>query len=71
MQVRYSRDNSGYVTYQSVALDGVVQTINAKVFSAFKLGWAPTMLTNFQIGGALSGSGSSTVYLDKLTLSRW
>ncbi|UWZ82606.1 hypothetical protein [Occallatibacter riparius] len=71
VQIRYSRDSSGYVTYQSVALDGAVQSINAKVFSAFKLGWAPTILTNFQIGGALSGSGSSTAYLDNLALYRW
>jgi hypothetical protein len=71
VQIRYSRDDSGYVTYQSVALDGAVQTINAKVFSAFKLGWAPIILTNFQIDGALSGSGSSTVYLDNLAIYRW
>jgi hypothetical protein len=71
VQIKYSRDDSGYVTYQSVALDGAVQTINAKVFSAFKLGWAPTILTNFQIDGALSGSGSSTVYLDNLAIYRW
>jgi hypothetical protein len=71
VQIRYSRDDYGYVTYQAVALDGVVQTINAKVFSAFKLGWAPIILTNFQIDGALSGSGSSTVYLDSLAIYRW
>ena len=71
VQIRYSRDDAGYVTYQSVALDGAVQNINAKVFSAFKLGWRPTILTNFQIDGALSGSGSSTVYLDNLSLYRW
>lgn len=71
VQIMYSRDSSGYVTYQSVALDGAVQTINAKVYSAFALGWAPTLLTNFQIDGAISGSGSSTVYMDNLTLYRW
>jgi hypothetical protein len=71
VQIKYSRDDSGYVTYQSVALDGAVQTINAKVFSAFKLGWAPAIVTNFQVDGALSGSGSSTVYLDNFTIYRW
>ncbi|HEY3706947.1 MAG TPA: hypothetical protein VGL22_17935 [Terracidiphilus sp.] len=71
VQIRYARDDSGYVTYQSVALDGAVQNINAKVFSAFNLGWSPTILTNFQIDGAFSGSGSSTVYLDSLALYRW
>jgi hypothetical protein len=71
VQIRYSRDDSGYVTYQSVALDGAVQNINERVFSAFELGWAPTILTNFQIDGATSGGGSSTVYLDSLALYRW
>jgi hypothetical protein len=71
VQIKYSRDDSGYVTYQAVALDGTVQTINAKVFSAFKLGWAPAILTNFQVDGSLSGSGSSTVYIDNLAIYRW
>jgi hypothetical protein len=71
VQIKYSRDSSGYVTYHAVALDGTVQTINAKVFSAFKLGWAPTITTNFQVDGALSGSGSSTMYLDNLAIYRW
>jgi hypothetical protein len=71
VQIRYSRDSSGYVTYQNVTLDGVQQAINAKVYSAFALGWGQTILTNFQVDGATSGSGSSTVYLDNLTLYRW
>lgn len=71
VQVSYSRDNYGNVTYNAVWLDGVKQTIGAKVKSGFALGWAPTLLTNFQVDGAVSGSGSSTIYLDKLTLYRW
>lgn len=69
VQVSYSRDNFGNVTYQSVWFDGAESQINATVPSAFALGWPPVLLTNFQIDGR--GSGSNTVYLDNLTISRW
>ena len=69
VQISYSRNSSGYVTYHSVWLDGSESQINATVPSAFALGWAPVLLTNFQIDGI--GSGSNTVYLDKVTISRW
>jgi hypothetical protein len=71
VQVSYSRDDNGNVTYQSVWLDGNQQQINATVPSAFALGWSPTILTNFQVDSAVSGWSSSTVYLDNLTVSRW
>jgi hypothetical protein len=71
VQIGYSRDDSGNVTYSSVWLDGAEQSINATVNSAFALGWGPTMLTNFQIDSAESGSASATVYLDDLTIYRW
>ena len=38
---------------------------------AFALGWAPTLVTNFQVVSVDPGSSSSTVYLDNLTISRW
>ena len=63
-------DDSGVVTYKSVRLDGVNSALNATVPSAFALGWSPTLLTNFQVDG-IGASGSSTVYLDNLTLYRW
>jgi hypothetical protein len=69
VQVAYSRNSSGVVTYKSVALDGNVQTINKTAASAWAAGWAPTLLTNLQIDG--DGSGSATVYLDDLKVSRW
>lgn len=69
IQISYSRDDSGAVTYHSVWLDGVEAQINATVPSSFALGWTPTLLTNFQVDGI--GSGSNTVYLDKLSISRW
>jgi hypothetical protein len=70
VQASYSRDDSGKVTYESIWLDGAETRINATVPSAFALGWGPILLTNFQVDGQW-GTGSSTVYLDNLTISRW
>jgi hypothetical protein len=70
VQVSYSRNDSGVVTYQYVVLDGTRQNINATALSAFALGWGPTLLTNFQIDG-LGSSGSNTVFMDDLTIYRW
>ena len=71
VQVSYSRDAYGDVTYKSVWLDGNQQQINATVPSAFALGWGPTLLTNFQVDSYDAGWSSSAVYLDDLTISRW
>jgi Chitobiase/beta-hexosaminidase C-terminal domain len=71
VQISYSRDNSGNVTYESVWLDGTQQAINATVPSSFALGWQVGVVqTQFQVDG-LGASGSSNVYLDNLTISRW
>ncbi|HUD13423.1 MAG TPA: chitobiase/beta-hexosaminidase C-terminal domain-containing protein [Terracidiphilus sp.] len=71
VQISYSRDDAGNVTYQSVWLDGNEQAINATVPSTFALGWKVGVVqTQFQMDG-LGTSGSSTVYLDNLTISRW
>lgn len=70
VQIWYSRDNSGNVTYHSVWLDGTEQPINATVPSAFSLGWASVLLTNFQVDGR-GADGSMTAFLDKLTIYRW
>jgi hypothetical protein len=70
VQVAYSRDDSGNVTYDSVWFDGVQSTLNATVPSSFALGWASVLLTNIEIDGS-GASGSSTVYLDDLTIYRW
>lgn len=69
VQISYSRDDSGNVTYHSVWLDSVEAQLNVTVPSEFALGWGQVLLTNFQIDGI--GSGSNTVYLDNLTISRW
>jgi hypothetical protein len=71
IQISYSRDGSGNVTYQSVWLDGAEQVINETVPSSFALGWKVGVVqTQFQIDG-IGASGSNTVYLDDLTISRW
>lgn len=70
VQISYSRDQYGTVTYQSVWLDGVEQDLYATVPSAFSLGWGSVLLTNFQIDGYTT-SGTSTLYLDNLTVYAW
>lgn len=70
VQIRYSRDDGGNVTYYSVYLDGKRQDINRKVFSAYKLGWGKTLLTNFQVDGLGTG-GTIYAYLSSLTVYRW
>jgi hypothetical protein len=71
VQISYSRDDAGNVTYESVWLDGAQQTLNVTVNSAFALGWgAGALVTNFQIDG-YGASGTTNVYLDNLTISRW
>lgn len=70
VQVWYSRDDSGNVTYHSVWFDNVEQPINETVFSEFALGWAPLLMTNFQLDG-YGSSGTGTAYLDNLTVYRW
>jgi len=71
VQISYSRDDNGNVTYNSVWLDNVEQDLNATVPSAFDLGWGSVLLTNLQVDGNTSGSSSSTLYMDKLTVYRW
>ena len=71
IQISYSRDNAGNVTYKSVWFDGVEQEIDATAPSAFALGWGKALLANFQVDGATSTSGSAIVYLDNFTVYRW
>ncbi len=70
VQISYSRDNVGNITYKSVWLDGAEQELNVTVNSAFALGWGPSLLTNLQVDG-FGLSGAATVYLDNLTVYRW
>ncbi len=69
IQISYSRTDYGVVTYQSVIVDGNEQAINATAPDAYALGWAPVLLTNFQVDGV--GGGSINLYLDNLAIYRW
>jgi hypothetical protein len=69
VQIAYSRDDTGYITYESITFDGDKHTINKRVLGRFHLGWGHVLQTNFQIDGI--GSGSNTTYLDDLTVYRW
>lgn len=71
VQLSYSRNDTGWVTFKSATLDGVQSNINMTVLDAFDLGWAPTLLVNVQVDGATSGSGSASVIIDDLTIYRW
>ena len=71
VQVYYSHDGNGWVTYYSVWLDGNEQDINASVFSGFALGWSPSLVTNFQIDSSSSGTTWPNAYLDNVTVYRW
>lgn len=71
VQIAYSRDAAGKVTYQSAILDGNESDFqNATGNSAFSLGWGSVLLTNFQIDG-LGNNGSTNIYVDNMTVYRW
>ena len=72
VQISYSRDDVGNVTYHSVWLDGVESVINKTVNSDFRLGWAAgVLIANFQVDGPSGADGSATLYLDNFTMYRW
>jgi hypothetical protein len=71
VQIYFSHNGSGWVTYHSVWLDGHEEDLNLTVFSGFDLGWGPAITTNFQIDGNSSGTTWGNVYLDDLTVYRW
>ncbi|MBV8673582.1 MAG: hypothetical protein JOZ33_09130, partial [Acidobacteriaceae bacterium] len=48
VQASLSRDDSGYITYHSVWLDGAETQLNATVFGAADLGWGDVITTQFQ-----------------------
>ena len=70
VQASFSRNDSGTITYHSVWFDGAESILNATAFGAAELGWGPVINTQFQVDG-LGSSGTTTVYLDSLAISRW
>lgn len=71
VQVYYSHDGNGWVTYHSVWLDGNEQDLNYSLFSGYQLGWDPSLVTNFQIDGSTDGTTWGNIYLDQVTVYRW
>ena len=71
VQVWYSHDPSGWVTYHAVWFDGGQQVLNTRLFSGYILGWGPAIVTNFQIDGSSSGATSAQVLLDHMIVYRW
>lgn len=71
VQLSYSRNDTGWITYKSASVDGNSHPINMTVLGAYNLGWAPTLVVNVQLDGATSGSGSASVILDDLIVNRW
>ena len=71
IQLSYSRNDTGWITYKSATLDGVTHPINMTVLGAYMLGWGRTLLVNVQLDGATTGSGSAELIMDNLTINRW
>ncbi len=71
VQLTYSRDNGGNVTYETVSLDGVEQAFSGATGpSLFALNWGPVLLMNLQLDGK-GASGSQTVELSSTTVYAW
>jgi hypothetical protein len=71
VKMLYSRNDSGWVTYKTVTLDGKVYNIWVTTFSAYALGWGPSLIANVQVDGSSSGSGGSHIFVDNMTVYRW
>lgn len=70
VQIEFSRNDAGKVTYEAVWLDGKEQKINLTATSAYALGWGSNLVTNFQVDGK-GASGKVTAYADDFTIYRW
>lgn len=71
VQIAYSRDAVGNVTYDSVVFDGVESDFaGASGLSLRSLHWGPVLLTNFQMDGKGS-SGTQTMEMANTTVYAW
>jgi hypothetical protein len=71
VQLAYSRDDSGTVTYESLSLDGVESTLDGATGpSLFALNWGPVLLTNFQMDGQ-GAKGAQTMEMANTTVYAW
>lgn len=73
IQIGMHRDSSGNVTHDWVNFDGTHKVFsNTTVPASLSLGWAKgTLLTNFQIDGLSTGSGSVTAYIHNMVFYHW
>jgi hypothetical protein len=73
IQIGYHRDSYGNVTHDWVNLDGTHHVFSgAKAYASRSLGWQPgSVLTNFQIDGASTSSGSVTAYIHSMKFYHW
>lgn len=71
VQLTYSRDTNGDVTYETVSLDGVEQAFSGATGpSLFALRWGQVLLTNLQLDG-MGASGAQSVELSSTTVYAW
>lgn len=70
VQISYSHDDNGVATYNYVTFDGVKSPLNITGLAAKKLGWAPSISSNFQVDG-FGPVGRNTIYIDNFTLTYW
>ena len=71
VQIAYSRDDNGTVTYESVSVDGVETPFSGAIgASRFALNWGPVLLTNFQMDGQ-GAKGTQTMEMANTTVYAW
>jgi hypothetical protein len=71
VQIAYSRDDSGNVTYESVSFDGAETPFSGAAGpSRFALNWGPVLLTNFQMDGQ-GRNGVQTMEMANTTVFAW
>ena len=71
VQLAYSRDDAGNVTYESVSLDGQTTPLTGATGpSRFALNWGPVLLTNLQMDGQ-GASGTQTMEMANTTVYAW
>lgn len=71
VQLAYSRDNAGNVTYESMSLDGQATPLSGATGpSRFALNWGPVLLTNLQMDGQ-GASGVQTMEMANTAVYAW
>jgi hypothetical protein len=72
LQIYTTRDDSGNVTYNWVAFDGIVDKLNVTTFQEEALRWnIGDTIVNFQMDPAKASGDPVVVYAHNLTIYRW